>query len=92
MSKNPNKPEHGTDRSETHSVWDVSRCKAERGSVFTAFHSSAPPLGQGLFNATAHWRNMSGALFDFLSASETPAGSGNESANRTREERHATHD
>ncbi|CAM4650240.1 unnamed protein product [Leuciscus chuanchicus] len=57
-----------------------------------ALQFSTLPLGRGLFNATENWRNMSAALFDFLSASKTPAGSGNESANRTHEERHATHD
>lgn len=70
-------------------------CEAVRGQLgflFTALHLSALPLGRGLLNATENWRNMSAALFDFLSASKTPAGSGNESANRTRKERDATHD
>ncbi len=77
--------------------WDVCGCGCEavRGQLeflFTAPHFPALPLGRGLFNATENCRNMSAALFDFLSASKTPAGSGNESANRTHEERHATHD
>jgi len=70
-------------------------CVAVRGQLgflFTALQFSTLPLGRGLFDATENWRNTRAALFDFLSASKTPAGSGNESANRTHEERHATHD